>query len=245
MNEPKAVKRIDGQPISPALNPVVVQNHIAKNDDFYEQYIKNLLSENDDLDSNEYADLLDELIGTPEDIICRKLSVGMVTSSKWCVVNKYIHQAFQTKTPVVKTADNQIDYDTLVVNIENLCNDYAIGICLLEPSLSHSQPINPQQSQWFRDFGKRNNGILAISPIDKQLKYEELFGRNINPSHIIYSSSVPSGNVLCFSWKFNNMKIHVEDDECMIWVKYDTAKESSMLVNILSLEAPNLLDMML
>lgn len=158
--------------------------------------------------------------------------------------------------------DNESQYDTLI----QIGYDYALSECLKDPYMKHSGAINEDQSKWFREFGRRHDGMLAINPIDKILEYEKYFGKNIAPERIAYSSCIPSGNVLCFSWlKDNYMHIEFRDDSMVdVWMKYNTQIDAkkyespddidvddepeicdSMLVNILGLAGESIMDTLL
>lgn len=145
--------------------------------------------------------------------------------------------------------------------------EYALGECMKDPYLKHSGAINEEQTKWFRAFGNRHDGMLGINPIDQPMHYEKYFGSKIAIERIAYSTLIPSGNVLCFSWLRDNY-MHLElmpDASIDVWMKYNTqvvnpaqyvtdlediiTDESdiidSMLVNILELSGPSLMDELL
>jgi len=179
----------------------------------------------------------------PIDFIRKKMLMHHQAKVLWDLTDNYIHKAVSFSIPIQKS-DGETDYALTLERILDACNAMAVEQCLKQPSMLHSKPINPEQSQWFRDFGKRSYGLLGINPIDIPFQYQNLFGKNIHSSNILYSSAVPSGSVLCFSWRSNCMKLKFHEDECLIWCRYVPSTASSMLVNILSLEPVNVLDMM-
>lgn len=125
----------------------------------------------------------------------------------------------------IKWADDSLDV------LLQTSFDYALGKCLADPWMKHSGAINEDQTQWFKAFGKRPSAMLAINPIDKILEYDKYFGNNIKPGRIIYSDTIPSGNVLCLNWSKNNyIDIGlIEGDDATVWVEYYTQMEFIML----------------
>jgi hypothetical protein len=145
--------------------------------------------------------------------------------------------------------------------------EYAIGECLKDKHMKHSGAVSEAQSQWFRAFGRRNDGMLAINPLDRVLEYEKYFGNNIAQDRIAYAEVVPPGNVLCFSWlKANYMHLEFNEDRTVdVWMKYHTQINpkmyaspddidydedeeefiDSMLVNIRGLQGASMLDELL
>lgn len=140
--------------------------------------------------------------------------------------------------------------------------EYVIPLCLQDPYMKRSGAINEEQSDWFRAFGNRHDGMLAINPLDKTLEYEKYFGKAIDRNRIVYHSCIPEGCVLCFSWLRDNY-IHMKvnpNGMVDVWMKYNTQitkgkyqhlddwEESdedivdSMLVNIRGLSGMSVVD---
>jgi hypothetical protein len=180
--------------------------------------------------------------------------------SLWKPAVSHEPDAFHCRIMLSSGSDSELD--TLV----QIGFDYALPLCLADPHMKHSGAINEEQSKWFREFGRRHDGMLAINPIDKILEYDTYFGKNIAPERIAYSSCIPSGSVLCFSWlKANYMHVKFNDDGFAdVWMKYNTQIDSekyrspddidaddepeivdSMLVNILGLAGPSIMDTIL
>lgn len=111
--------------------------------------------------------------------------------------------------------------------------DYALGECLKDEYMKHSGAINEDQSRWFREFGRRHDGMLAINPLDKIIEYDKYFGKNIAPERIAYSDVIPSGSVLCFSWlKYNYIHLEFnEDGTADAWMKYNTQIDPKKFVS--------------
>jgi hypothetical protein len=140
--------------------------------------------------------------------------------------------------------------------------EYALGECLKDQYMKRSGPVNEGQSRWFREFGRRHDGMLAINPLDTILEYDKYFGKNIAPERIAYADVIPPGHVLCFSWlKDNYMHLEFnEDGTADAWMKYNTQIDSkkfaskddidddepeicdSMLVNIPGLAGASVVD---
>lgn len=178
----------------------------------------------------------------------------------WKPAISHEDDAFHCHIPMTGGSDAELD------NLVQIGFDYALSLCLADPHMKRSGSINEEQSKWFREFGRRHDGMLAINPMDKILEYDQYFGKNISPERIAYSSCIPSGNVLCFSWlKANYMHIKFKDDGFAdVWMKYSTQIDAekykspddlgdddepeicdSMLVNILGLAGGSIMDTLL
>lgn len=123
--------------------------------------------------------------------------------------------------------DIEAQFDALI----QVGYDYALEQCLQDPYMKHSGAINEDQTNWFKAFGRRMDGMLAINPLDKILEYDKYFGKNIAPERIIYSECIPSGNVLCFSWLKNNyMHVEIGDNNTIdAWMHYKTQADTTKL----------------
>lgn len=179
----------------------------------------------------------------------------------WTLATGYQNDAFHCQIPLTKSMKSQALDELMQIGF-----DYALQLCLADPNMKWSGPISEEQSDWFRNFGRRHNGMLAINPLDKILEYDKYFGNKIEPERIAYSPCIPERKVLCFSWlKAGYMHIKFNDNGIAdVWMKYSSQIDTSgykslydigdndeaeicdsMLVDILGLAGHSTMDILL